>query len=130
MEHVTQVDMNGCVAACLAMVTGDHYYGSLRFFRKRNFDQHGITMIECMSVLDMLGYKSHFLDGKIDLDKLDKDAILMISGDVVLGSIAQHAVVWDSKAKKIRDPNVGFQTYRHDSKKSYAKRCLAALVMD
>jgi hypothetical protein len=107
------------------MITGDHYYGSKMFFDERDFDRVGCSPAECMSVLNKLGYKYEFIVGnKIEFDKLGGDAILILKTHEM-----NHAVVWDWKKCRVRDPNVGLQSFRHRSKKEYMRACVGAIVL-
>lgn len=143
MEHITQANLCGCAIASLAMVTGDHYYGSRQFFRKRNYDKYGTSTREILSVFNFLGYKTKFISneyfskhglasfysGPLELDKLDKDAILIVKTTPnPIGPT--HAVAWDSKKKRVRDPSVGLLMTRHYAKKWYSENCIGIIVVE
>ena len=128
MKHITQAHLYGCVPACFAMITGDHYYGSLGFFAARDFDKQGVTGLETIDVFNSLGYKARFIE-KVNFDKLDKDAILIVKPKYNKEDEAQHVVAWDGKNKKIFDPALGFCLTKRRSRKEYMDNCIGAIVV-
>lgn len=107
MRQVKQRHKTGCGPASLAMLTGISYQKALKLMLpKRRPRECACTGIhDMLRAIEKLGLKCDVSFKKVKLDSLKKDAMLIVSnprhGKLHTGS---HALVWDSKQKRIIDP--------------------------
>lgn len=107
MRLVRQRHQRGCASACLAMLTGKTYYQVLNYLhpkRKRNKRGYDVAIghKEFFYALSKYGFKPE-LDWVADITKLEVPAVLAVHLSEVDNNL--HAVLWDSKEKRILDPN-------------------------
>lgn len=119
MKTVKQPEWSGlCVAACIAMITGDELDDIVDGVKLRWCDEHGLMYVpltECISSLAQRSYmyglslsvtntealaETRDLDLSVDLDQWP--AILTVASPSKKGIL--HCVVWDPEKGVIRDP--------------------------
>ena len=105
MKIVKQREENDCGVACVAMLTTGKYEDALEIIYPRGRSRLTKTA-DLHAALIALGRKPltkgrKSFKGKTLAD-LDTDVLLFVEMDN--GNDAKHWVVWDARAKKVRDP--------------------------
>lgn len=128
LRRIQQVHENGCVPACVAMLTGLSYIQSCRIVHpyRRNWDRYGSTPENVNASLKRAGFKIRQRNVKkiINFSQLKRNALVVLAHEAY-GPPGHnlHAVVWDVQRQKILDPYPSPQRHlkRHLPLKSYQK---------
>ena len=104
MERVIQQNENGCVSACIAMLTGLTYFEGVRITHpyRTPHSQLGSTDENTLAALKRIGLRGYIRKPKRWLQELSTNAILFIQHRLYLPAI--HAVIWDYESQKVLDP--------------------------
>lgn len=109
MKLCTQQHPNGCVVACLAMVTGIPYKTLVqRFFKPADLEKKGVTQVHLVNILHTLNYYTRStsaipLKTGRGVNRGCGNYILLVpSLNIVNGS---HAIVYDGNTNRVLDPN-------------------------
>lgn len=116
MKLVTQEDDDGCVHACIAMVTGQSYKDV------RAVDRHELSMFRVISILSYFGYIG---------EPQTYPVLPLTSATVALVTVpslnipgGNHQVVWVADDLKVFDPNemrAGRKWYTTQTMKSWSE---------
>ena len=108
MRHVIQKDENGCGMACVAMLAGVDYETSCkRLFRTKSGKGRYTHTKEIKAALRRAGLRTDRRCVRFKKDEgpliLQFDAIMITRAAKQHGTF--HWVVWDSKARRVLDPD-------------------------
>lgn len=114
MKMIHQRHSNGCVPACIAMISNKSYDKMFKFIHGKKNGRHypGLTFEHIIRVLNRqhLKYKISFSKRDyVNLLSKDNNAIIVVDyGGKRTGfsydEHSRHAVVWDGASKSIKDP--------------------------
>jgi len=111
MRLVHQRHNNGCVSACLAMITGCSYNSIFRWVygEEKQREYPGLNFEYIMRLVEELGISAKISFNVDRFKSLKNNAIIVVDygekpGDAFYYRHSRHAVVWDSSSKKILDP--------------------------
>lgn len=129
--RVKQQHENGCVPACIAMLTGFSYEESLRIVypwkKTKKWDHYGVRYEHMLRALKNIGFKYKECD-VFPFSKICSNAIIIVEHSAY-GPIGQrsHVVVWDYAQQRVLDPYVGKGLKKHLCNNSYEKSCISII---
>lgn len=107
MRYIKQKHVGGCGIASVAMLSGVSYNKALQtvFPNRKPYTDVATHIHHMLCGLETLGSRCYLSYKKGKLRTFKQDAIIVIRiTDQLPNKPLFHAIVWDSKAKKIMDP--------------------------
>jgi hypothetical protein len=127
MKRIVQQHTNGCVPACIAMLSGVSYLQAVRIVYPHRLSGNplGAYYDDVIRAIKAVGLRFYTRSRIIPFEQLRHNALITIDHPIY-GETDHHAVIWDKEAQRIIDPypKPGRKPGRHLPQSSYQKHAI------